>query len=75
MRFAVWRLDGKKPTVLASYNAEERLAIGSTFKVYILGALLKDIADGKRKWEDVVALKKEWRSCKARTRSGSRLYP
>jgi hypothetical protein len=60
--FAVWRLGGKEPVVIASHNAGERLAIGSAFKLYILGALVKDIADGKRKWDDVVVLKKEWRS-------------
>jgi len=60
--FAVWQLGGKEPVILASHNADERLAMGSTFKLYILGALVKDIVAGKRKWEDVVTLKKEWRS-------------
>jgi hypothetical protein len=60
--FAVWQLGGKEPVVLAAHNADEQLAIGSAFKLYILGALMKDIANGKRKWDDVTVLKKEWRS-------------
>lgn len=60
--FAVWKLGGSAPKVLASYNAEERLAIGSTFKLYILGALLRDISGDKRKWEDVIGLKEAWKS-------------
>ncbi|MCP4753307.1 MAG: serine hydrolase [Proteobacteria bacterium] len=62
--FAVWHLGigGEKPSVIASHNPDERLAIGSAFKLYILGALVKDIVDGKRRWDDVVKLRKEWRS-------------
>lgn len=60
--FAAWKLGPKGPETLASLNADERLAVGSAFKLFILGVLSKDVAEGKRAWEDVASLKKEWRS-------------
>jgi hypothetical protein len=47
-------LDGGEP--LLSYNADRHLGIGSTFKLYILSALARDIAAGERRWSDVVPL-------------------
>ena len=37
-------------------NADTRLALGSTFKLYILAALAEDVKAGRRKWSDVAAL-------------------
>jgi hypothetical protein len=37
-------------------NAETPLALGSTFKLYVLAALAEDVKAGRRKWSDVVAL-------------------
>ncbi|HSG54656.1 MAG TPA: serine hydrolase, partial [Paracoccaceae bacterium] len=48
------RLDGSE--VLASHNAPAPLAIGSTFKLYVLSALSQSIARGERRWDDVVTL-------------------
>lgn len=60
--FAAWKLGGQKHEVLAELAPDEPLAIGSAFKLYILGALVKDVADGKRKAADVVALEARHRS-------------
>ncbi|WP_158094288.1 serine hydrolase [Erythrobacter donghaensis] len=43
-------------TPLISRNADTRLALGSTFKLYVLAALAEDVKAGRRKWTDVVAL-------------------
>lgn len=48
------RLDGSQ--VLAEHNAEGQLALGSTFKLYVLSALSQSIARGERDWSDVVEL-------------------
>ena len=60
--FAAWRIDLEKPVVLAELAPDEPLAIGSAFKLYVLGALVKDVADSKRKPGDVVALEARHRS-------------
>lgn len=39
-----------------SRNADMPLALGSTFKLYVLAALAEDVKAGRRKWSDVVAL-------------------
>ena len=39
-----------------SRNAEVTLALGSTFKLYILAALAEDVKAERRKWSDVVVL-------------------
>jgi hypothetical protein len=60
--FAVWKLGGEEPEVLAELAPDASLAIGSAFKLYVLGALVKDVAEGKRKAADVVALVERHRS-------------
>lgn len=47
-------LEGGAP--LVSINADKPLALGSSFKLYVLAALAEDVKAGKRKWSDVVAL-------------------
>lgn len=42
--------------VVASYNAEMVLPIGSAFKLYVLGELVRSIADGEHAWHEVVNL-------------------
>lgn len=46
--------DGIRP--LAAAHPDRQLAIGSTFKLYILSELAAQIAAGKRRWDDVVPL-------------------
>ena len=48
-------LDGGAPVI--SLAPDTRLALGSTFKLYVLAALAEDIRAGKRRWDDVVPLK------------------
>ncbi len=43
-------------------NPEERLAIGSVFKLYILGALADQVRDGTIGWDDPLAIRDEWKA-------------
>ena len=47
-------LDGGAPVI--SRNAEQPLALGSAFKLYVLAALAEDVKAGRRQWSDVVPL-------------------
>jgi beta-lactamase class A len=47
---------------LAALNADQPLAIGSTFKLAILAALRQEIAAGRHSWDEVVALQPQDRS-------------
>lgn len=60
--FAAARLDGDKTANLSELAPDESLAIGSSFKLYILGALLEDVTAGKRKLADTTTLTEERRS-------------
>lgn len=55
----VVKIVGDKPEPLAAYNSELELAIGSSFKLYILSELLRSINNGSRSWTDVVKLQPE----------------
>lgn len=48
-------LDDNSAPVL-SLNPERQMAIGSTFKLYVLSALARSVAAGEREWSDVVTL-------------------
>jgi beta-lactamase class A len=50
-------LDGGAPVI--SVGAESSLALGSTFKLYVLAALAEDIRAGKRAWNDVAVITEE----------------
>ncbi len=54
--FLVAELDGGVIRPLASANADRQFATGSTFKLYILDELAAQVAEGKRRWSDVVPL-------------------
>lgn len=60
--FALWRLDGRKPMPMHEINPDMPLAIGSTFKLYILGALLAQTASARSHWEQVITLTERARS-------------
>jgi beta-lactamase class A len=47
-------LDGGDPAI--SLNETEQMPLGSTFKLYILAALARDVAEGERAWDDQVTL-------------------
>lgn len=53
---AVARLGDGTPAMLASLEPERPLAIGSTFKLFILAELSRQVEAGQRHWSDVVAL-------------------
>lgn len=46
-------LDGK-PVI--ERKADQSLALGSAFKLYVLAALAEDVKEGRRRWSDVVPL-------------------
>jgi hypothetical protein len=52
----ITKLNGDKYESLAAFNADKPLAIGSTFKLYILAELVRQINAGQKKWSDTVAL-------------------
>ncbi|MBE7382792.1 MAG: serine hydrolase [Leptolyngbya sp. SIO1E4] len=47
---------------LAALNADNPLAVGSTFKLAVLAALRQQIESDQRSWGDVVELRPEWKS-------------
>ncbi|WP_379550382.1 serine hydrolase [Qipengyuania sp. DGS5-3] len=47
-------LDGSDP--MFASNPDEHMAIGSTFKLYVLSALARSIEAGERNWADTVAI-------------------
>ena len=51
--YLVQKLNGSE---MSRLNAEQQFATGSTFKLYILAELAKQIEAGRRKWSDVVPL-------------------
>ena len=48
-------LDGAKDPIV-SYNADSQLAIGSTFKLYVLSALARQVQRRVHSWDEVVTL-------------------
>lgn len=60
--FCALRLDGPSPQPVAIYNADKPLAIGSTFKLYVLAELVREIHAQKRHWDDVVRLQDQRKS-------------
>jgi hypothetical protein len=43
-------------------GSSSELSIGSNLKLYILSALTKDVAAGKRAWTDTIAIRDDWKS-------------
>lgn len=44
------------PELVDGHKPDDVFAIGSVFKLYVLGALVEEIAAGARKWDEVVRL-------------------
>jgi beta-lactamase class A len=53
---AVARLGDAAPVTTAAHETARPLAIGSTFKLFLLAELSRSIAAGERKWTDVASL-------------------
>ncbi len=47
-------LSGLEPTI--SVEPDRQMALGSTFKLYVLAALAQDVANGERSWSETVEL-------------------
>jgi beta-lactamase class A len=47
---------------LHALNADQPLAIGSAFKLYVLGALAQEVKAGNATWDQQLAIHDEWKS-------------
>ncbi len=57
-----WQLTNGRLRPVFEHGADNRLAIGSTFKLYILGALSKLIAQDKAAWDEKLAITEDLKS-------------
>lgn len=55
---AVWfgPLDGEGEPIFAYGDSDRQFALGSAFKLYVLGAVSEAVADGRLRWDQVVPL-------------------
>jgi hypothetical protein len=63
--FALWRVGekrGARPRPLKELNPDLPLAVGSAFKLYLLGSLVQEINAGRLRWARVIRLRDAWRS-------------
>lgn len=58
VNFAVARLDEAGPTFLAGHNVDQALAIGSTFKLIVLGEIARQVRAGRLRWDQVVPIER-----------------
>ena len=54
--FAIARLGDGAPAISTSIEPDQPLAIGSTYKLFILAELSRQVQAGQRRWSDVVAI-------------------
>ena len=57
--FLFAELTDKGPVPLYGVRAEERFAIGSSFKLYILGTLIAEVNAGRRRAEEIMNLRQD----------------
>jgi hypothetical protein len=57
--FAFTHLQDGKPTLVIGVRANKRLAVGSTFKLFILGTLIDEVNHGRRRAENIMLLSRE----------------
>ena len=50
-------LDKEGPKPIYAVNADKRLAVGSTFKLFILGELAREVNAGRRRFDDTMLLR------------------
>ncbi|MFN2389824.1 MAG: serine hydrolase, partial [Actinomycetota bacterium] len=60
--FLAARLEGDRCVALHEIDASEPLAIGSAFKLYVLGELGRQVQAGAVSWDDNLAIRDEWKS-------------
>jgi hypothetical protein len=56
VNFLAAEIDAKRCVSLSSIDPKKALALGSTFKLYVLDALAMQIASGKHAWDEPVAI-------------------
>ncbi len=49
-------------SIASAINTSERLPVGSTFKLYVLGEIVRAVREKEHKWTDIVRLDSSWRS-------------
>jgi beta-lactamase class A len=54
--------DPARPAPVHEFRPDQRLAVGSTFKLYILGALAEMIRAGEASWDEPLAIKDDLKS-------------
>ncbi|NIM48337.1 MAG: hypothetical protein GTO22_03610 [Gemmatimonadales bacterium] len=60
--FAAYSVDGDQLRPLLLHNAATPVAIGSVFKLWVLGALAELVDQGGASWTDTLAIRDEWKS-------------
>ena len=60
--FGAYELNGTTLRPIHTLNDSRPLAIGSAFKLYILGALAEEIAAGRARWDEPLAINDELKS-------------
>jgi beta-lactamase class A len=61
-RISLTITDCTKGTALAAIDSAAYLPIGSTFKLYVLGELARQIQQGTHRWQEVVEFDSSWQS-------------
>jgi beta-lactamase class A len=54
--------DGQCLPLTPGLNADQPLAIASSFKLYVLGELARQISAGQASWDEYLALRDDWKS-------------
>ncbi|MBU3727918.1 MAG: serine hydrolase [Phycisphaerales bacterium] len=60
--FGVWQLGDGPPKAIASLDPDRSMAIGSAFKLHVLGALVGQVKGGQRALTDIVPLRPQFKS-------------
>lgn len=56
MSFGIWRLGDGEPRPLVTLEPDRPLAIGSAFKLFVLGTLANEVKEGRRKLTEIATL-------------------
>lgn len=59
---AAERVDGAVLREVHAFNPGARMAIGSTFKLFILGALAEEVLAGRARWDEALAISDDLKS-------------
>jgi beta-lactamase class A len=60
--FLAAEIKGDRLEPIHGFQPDTALALGSTFKLYVLGEIAHQISDGKASWDEELAIKEEVRS-------------